>query len=288
MNNKFFSFQTIYNLFKHKINSTKIYKSASINKKFFTPLILTPFIFTKSILFSKEDKKKDSNVLDFKDIIRGEYENKIRTFSSIEKRFLIFSRVKSTEDIKMTYYQFLDSVVPFQYMKTLPEAELIEILKNNNIFENILSKVIDINSDGFISFEEFVIWSTLISLNTNTLKLKYPSGEISREDFIEYLIEFLNSFDVLKVTDKTLVDARMIKSDTNTIHRLLVEFVAKYFTDVKINIDKDIEKLIAELNLIMLLYEVIFLIFYISIFISFIEYHKKKKILLPGRNSRRL
>jgi len=208
----------------------------------------------KKIVFLQEEKK-ESEELEFKDIVRGEYENKIRTFSSIEKKFLIFSKAKTNEEPKMNYYQFLETVVPFQYMKVLKEESIFEILNKNTLFQNLLKKV-DVNNDGFINFEEFVIWALILSLQMDDLKNKFPKGKLSKEDFCEYLMKNMENLNVLKITDKAFIDARMIKSDRDTIFRTLVDFCTKCFKDTIISIDKEIENLIVDLSLIMLIYEV--------------------------------
>ena len=230
------------------------FKKKSINNKFWVPLVFTPIIFAKNVLFLEEEEK-ESDELEFKEIIRGEYENKIRTFSPIEKKFLIFSRLKSTDELKMNYFQFLDSVVPFQYMKEIKEEKLKEILMNNTLFQSLL-KEIDINNDGFINFEEFVIWSLIISVSINSLKTKFPNGTLTREQFSDYLMESLNSLHIMKVTDTTIMDARIIKSDKDKIFKTLVDFTSKCFNDNVLRIDKDVERIIVDLSLSMLIYEV--------------------------------
>ena len=280
MKNKFFSFFRFNSIFKDR------FKRKSINNKFWVPLAFSPFIFAKNVLFLKEKKEKESEELEFKEIIRGEYENKIRTFSTIEKKFLIFSKInKSNDELKVSYIQFLDSVVPFQYMKVRKEDELREILKNNNLFQSLLKKI-DINNDGFINFEEYVIWSLIMSIRKDSLKTKFPKGTLKREEFSDYLMEILNSYDLHKVTDKAMFDARIIKTDKDTIFKTLVDFTSKCFIDSVLNIDKDIERLIVDLSLSMLIYEVFYTIKFFMI--SFIEFLPKLKILYQEKLSEKL
>lgn len=249
MKDKFYSF------FKNNFLLKDRFRKKSNNSKFWVPLFFSPLMFARKVLYLKEEKEKESDELEFKDIIRGEYENKIRTFSPIEKKFLIFSKIKSTEELKMNYFQFLDSVVPFQYMKERNENELREILDNNALFKSLLKRI-DINNDGFISFEEYVVWSLIISISLNNLKTKFPNGTITREELSDYLMENLTSFDSHKVTDKAIMDARIIKTDKDTIFKTLVDFTSKCFNNNVLNIDKDIDKLITDLSLCMLIYEV--------------------------------
>jgi hypothetical protein len=256
MKKKIFSFFRFNLSFKNKVrfcrspNFTK-----GMNRAFVIPLIFSPFSLKQAVIYLEEEDKKQSDELEFKDIIRGEYENKIRLFAPIEKRFLIFSRIKNNDDLKMSYFQFLDCVVPFQYMKTLKEDKLREILEKNKLFTDIFKKI-DTNNDKFISFEEFVVWFLIISFNPNRLKEKFPGGKLMREDLSEYLFQDLKSMKILKMTDKAFVDARIIKSDQDAIFRTLVDFSSKYFKDSLLTID-DVEKLIIDMNLVMLLYEVI-------------------------------
>jgi len=240
------------------------FKKKPINNKFWVPLVFTPFILAKNVLFLEEEEK-ESEKLDFKELIRGEYENKIRTFSPIEKKFLIFSRIKSTEELKMSYFQFLESVVPFQYMKQIDEEKLKIILQNNSLFQSLLKKI-DNNNDGFINFEEYVIWSLIISININDLKTRFHKGTLTREQFSEYLMENLNSYNSFKVTDKTMMDARIIKSDKDTIFKALVDFTSKSFNENILSIEKDINKLTVDLSLSMLIYEVSLIIIKYNLF----------------------
>ena len=84
-----------------------------VNRKrtnFKFPALAFPLILIPKLAKLEDDK----NELELKDITLGEYENRIRSFASIEKRFHVFANIKSSDDIKMNYFQFLYSMVPFQ------------------------------------------------------------------------------------------------------------------------------------------------------------------------------
>ena len=93
-------------------------------------LYFIPFLLTPKILFCEEEKKEKK--LDMKVIIRGEYENRIRAFSSIEKKYTIFAAVKNFEHVRMNYFQFFDSLIPFAYSDIISNQEVIIKILNIN------------------------------------------------------------------------------------------------------------------------------------------------------------
>lgn len=230
-------------------------KTKKLNKVFIIPLLFCPFIFTKSVIYLEEEKKNESEKLSINEIIRGEYENKIRFFAALEKKFMIFAGINSVEKDQMTYFQFLHCITPFQHMKTLQLEEIEKKLLSNSLFNNILKKI-DVNNDKFISFEEFVIWNLMISLNKKELEIKFPSRKMTKEQFTNHLMENLRTYDKMRVTDKTTVDARLIKTNHETIFKVLVEFTGRYFKNNEIEIDREIQKLIIDLKLVGYIYEV--------------------------------
>jgi hypothetical protein len=205
-------------------------------------------------LAEEEEEKKESTELEMKDIVRGEYENKIRTFSSIEKRFLIFAKIKKYGDYRMNYFQFLDSLVPFQYIKTKNSEEISKILNENQNFQKVLKKI-DINNDGFINFEEFIILSVVMSTSFSEYLSTFPSGKITREELSEFLMKKISEIEALKITNKSFVDGRIIKTDYNTLYRYMVDFVSLVFKNSTVDINKDLSLFLFEVYLLMLFYE---------------------------------
>ena len=90
-------------------------------------LYLIPFLLTPKIILAGEQKE---NRLDLKIAVRGQYENKIRAFASIEKKFAVFANIKTQDNLTMSYYQFFDSLTPFAYSEidTLPEVSHIKLI----------------------------------------------------------------------------------------------------------------------------------------------------------------
>ena len=83
-------------------------------------------------LFMKEDCKDEVIVnqndknekLELKDKIRGEYENKIRAFSSIEKKFYLFAKKGENGKYEMDYVNLFQSLIPFPYTKVIGHSEV--------------------------------------------------------------------------------------------------------------------------------------------------------------------
>jgi hypothetical protein len=245
------------------------------NPKFIIPLIFSPFSLSKSIAYMEKEKEleiEESHDIKLKDSIRGEYENKIRVFASLEKRFMIFSDIKTPDKLSMSQNQFFHCILPFQYMKTIPFEKMEEKLEKNKLFVD-LYKQIDINNDKLISFEEFVIWSLFRSMDFSQLRKLYPSGKITKEQLGEYLMENLRLHSSFKITDKAVIDGRLIKTDHDTIFKALVDNLSNLFKDHTINIEKELMKFMVDLTLLPIIYEVknfihIFFIFnlYFNIF----------------------
>lgn len=243
---------TINNLKYRSSKNPKFRNSSSHNHKilFFGPLII-PF----KILRLEEEEKENFD-LEKKDIIRGEYENKIRIFSSIEKRFLIFAKINEIKkDYRMNYFQFLDSLVPFQYIKTKKYEDVEKILKEMPHFNKIMKKI-DINGDNFISFEEYIILSVIMSIPTQDYHIQYPSGKISRENLAWFLMNKISEIESLKITNKSLVDGRIVKTDYNTLYKNLVDFISLAFPDnVEVDIKKELSSFKFGVFIVLLFYE---------------------------------
>lgn len=103
------------------------------------------------------------SMLSSTEVIKGEYENKLRIFSPLEKRYIIFGKIKKLDD-KMTYIDFFDSLIPFQYMETARYEDLKNILEDNQgEFNKLFKEIVDVNNDGKISFEEYSVFCFIIS-----------------------------------------------------------------------------------------------------------------------------
>lgn len=205
----------------------------------FKALFLLPLFIVPKIAYMEEEENVQ---LTNKDIVRGEYENRIRQFSSIEKKFQIFAKIKKYGDFKMTYFQFLDSLVPFQYIKTIPLDQIEKKLSGNKFFQSTM-KFVDINGDGVISFEEYVILCSFLNIHTEEYLQKYPKGKIKREELVDFLMKKLEENQaILKITNKSRVDGRVVKTDYNTLYVNMVDFVSNVFKNTEIDINKELKK----------------------------------------------
>ena len=91
------------------------------------------------------------------EIIRGNYENKIRFFSPPEKSFEIFASVKQEDgELRMKYSDFLNAMSPFCYSPFFEGTD--EYLEKHT--PDILKKV-DADGDGSISFTEYFFFLVL-------------------------------------------------------------------------------------------------------------------------------
>jgi hypothetical protein len=234
--------QNYLNFKRPKMNNPKGFNFKLL---FFYPLIIAPKIL------KLEGENKNSDELAAKIMLRGEYENKIRIFSSIEKRFLIFAK----NDNKMSYFQFLDSLIPFQYIKTLTHEEVEKILLKKPHFSRMMEKI-DINKDNFINFEEYIILCVLMTVSFKHYLNEFPSGKASRENLVEFLMKKISEIESLKITNKSRFDGRIIKTDYNTLYRNMVDFVSLAFpNNVEVDLKKDLSGFIFDVYNLMLFYE---------------------------------
>ena len=109
----------------------------------------------------------DDNDKNLTEKIRGEYENRLRIFSPIEKRYTIFGKIKSS-DQEMNYFQFFESLIPYQGVPMENQDEFQNFLNSHTEFKEILSKV-DTNEDRKISYDEYL---TLCFLSSSKFLIK--------------------------------------------------------------------------------------------------------------------
>ena len=155
----------IFNPFTLKNNIKSILNKSSLTLKL-TTLSVIPFTFylnykKNSYLYSQEKEKLDKKSLSPQDIVKGEYENRIRVFSPIEKRYQIFGKIKTHLD-QMSIIDFFDSLLFFQGNNRYKKKVTNEFLDKQTEYCNLLSKV-DVNDDKQISIDEYFILCYLIS-----------------------------------------------------------------------------------------------------------------------------
>lgn len=75
--------------------------------KLSVPLLFTFYHFNKNVSFLEMPETSD--------IIKGIYENKIRRSSPIEKIFEVFATVKTEEGLRMSFFDLMRAICPFNY-----------------------------------------------------------------------------------------------------------------------------------------------------------------------------
>ncbi len=119
------------------------------------------------------------------DIIRGNYENKIRFFSPPEKTFEIFASEKVDDELRMSYKDFLRAMSPFCYTPFFEGAE--DYVKEHM---PAIIKIVDADNDGTISFTEFFFFLVLHQLSYKDLKrgfADFEGGKMHRDAASEFL-----------------------------------------------------------------------------------------------------
>lgn len=120
------------------------------------------------------------------DIIRGNYENKIRFFSPPEKIYEVFATERSEDgELRMSYKDFLRAMTPFCYTPFFEDTD--EYLKAH---ENRLLSIVDADRDGTISFTEFFFFLVIYQIEPLRIRRvwkKFPDGKMPLEKASETL-----------------------------------------------------------------------------------------------------
>lgn len=62
-------------------------------------------------------------------MIKGTYENKVRRSSPLEKIFEIFATVKTQQGLRMSFFDFMNAICPYNYStKDIEELKVMNML----------------------------------------------------------------------------------------------------------------------------------------------------------------
>ena len=159
------------------------------------------------LLDNNAEEKEDSN--SFFQNIKGNYEKRIRELSSPEKVFEYFAsdkRGSKVHECFMTPSDFLRSISPFSVNH--PMNEQTNQL-NEKYLQNIL-QVIDVNGDGLISFEEFLLLTGLLSIPQKHASIAFRffdedgNDELDKKEFSKFL-NFIQQSNPLHQFERTSV-----------------------------------------------------------------------------------
>ncbi|EKX50195.1 hypothetical protein GUITHDRAFT_104007 [Guillardia theta CCMP2712] len=128
----------------------------------------------------------EASILPSKTDIQQGYEERIKAFSAPEKVFQLFASVKHEGEALMTPSDFLRSLHPNLMHENAkgkkPSARAAKAARR-------LFQMVDIDSDGLVSFHEYVFFMTLISIPENRFRTMFcmfdldRSGEIDEQEF---------------------------------------------------------------------------------------------------------
>lgn len=230
-------------------------------------------------------------------IIKGEYENKIRIFSPIEKRYCIFGKIDSSEK-QMNYFDFFESLIPFQNIQNKKHDDTVSSLSSINEFNEVLNKI-DVDEDKNISFEEYLTLCfiasskyTLILAHINKFKVDLCDKEseiIESEKLKSYMSSKISSLANLKQSKKiNFLESRIVSTNEETVKKQIDLFVNKAFNNSQ-NIElKELNSLKFKLFMLLQYYEFyrikdvqndsISMQNFAKIFVSYINIYKNKMI----------
>ena len=139
--------------------------------------------------------------------------------------------------------------------------QIQEKLEKNEYFINLMNKI-DVDKDKTISFEEYLILTTITSINRTDLIRFYNKEIITIGELAKFIVDKIISNSQLKITNSKL-DSRTVKTSEKKINEVALNFIKAEFQNLQtVNIKTDFLKY--KLNLIMGLffYEVIHKIYY--------------------------
>lgn len=177
------------------------------------PFLMVAAPFAISALTKSESECEEAPR---QDRIRGQYENKIRFFSPPEKIFETFAHNKDENGkLVMSYSDFFRALTPYNYTELKDNKAYFEKFKPDVL------KVADANSDGVISFPEFIFFITILQLPIGLLAKEFAKADpkelkMNREQFSK-TCSSLRKKTILgqKQTNKTngfMPDARSIRA----------------------------------------------------------------------------
>mmetsp|Transcript_25621 Transcript_25621/g.64301 ORF Transcript_25621/g.64301 Transcript_25621/m.64301 type:complete len:486 (-) Transcript_25621:75-1532(-) len=127
-----------------------------------------------------------SEALDWRERIRGNYNNRIRSLSTPEKVFSTFASVHVNGKDFMTLDDLCAALLPFDHR---PESEIPSMKQQPPEF----FKKIDIDKNGLIDFGEYLLFVTLLGIPRTDFKVAFRmfdkdlSGFIDRAELVELL-----------------------------------------------------------------------------------------------------
>lgn len=255
------------------------------------------FLFSQLYIFKIYHKRNNINnrlsMLSNSEIIKGEYENKLRIFSPIEKRYMIFGKIKSEND-KMSKNDFFESIIPFQNIDLKSSNDTFSLLNTKEKFNKLFSNFVDTNSDNTISFEEYIIFCYLISSHLHNFEHHFPNKKFTISELNEMLMKEISPKIISMKTEKVYFDSRIVKTNKNDLEKAINLFTKNAFSD-KSNISiQDILDLKLKLFLILSYYEFfrikdeedgfISIESFIKVFASYINIYKNKQVLNKIKN----
>mmetsp|Transcript_10163 Transcript_10163/g.25471 ORF Transcript_10163/g.25471 Transcript_10163/m.25471 type:complete len:404 (-) Transcript_10163:53-1264(-) len=124
------------------------------------------------------------------------YENRLRALSAPEKVFQYFATATKNGQPMMTPQDFVRSIAPYQFPEGLQPGQTAEQFNEEEIPP--FFKHIDSNGDGLISFPEYIVFVTLLSIPTKHFKMAFQmfdldgNGNIDCAEF-QKVIEMMRS-----------------------------------------------------------------------------------------------
>ena len=198
------------------------------------PLLLAlPLAAAAYGLVRSEEEEALCNSASTADRIRGNYENKIRFFSSPEKIFETFATEKDENNqVLMTYGDMLRALTPYNYGEI---KETKEYMEKHSQRINKLLHLADADNNGTISFTEFFFFITILQLPDAIIEKdfkRFEGQKMNAEQFSQRLTYHRRQTKFgKKQAGSVVLDGRNVKASDEDFLETNKLITAKLFED---------------------------------------------------------
>mmetsp|Transcript_5348 Transcript_5348/g.12914 ORF Transcript_5348/g.12914 Transcript_5348/m.12914 type:complete len:425 (-) Transcript_5348:106-1380(-) len=161
---------------------------------------------------------KEAAPRNLKEDMKASYENRIKAFSSPEKVFQMCASVKKQGEMFMTPEDFLNSVTPSTAGDS-DDDEKREPSRHAAAASKRLFQLVDMDADGFVSFHEYIFFTTLLGIPESKFSLAFRMFDLNENGDIDQQ-EFSAMLEVLKAKNPVAAAARSdVVSASNAVKR---------------------------------------------------------------------
>lgn len=172
------------------------------------------------LLNKLEKKSSNMDALPTSEVIRGEYENKIRQESTVEKIFEIFSTKKRDFQLFLSYSDLIKSIIPFNYTEASENKveKVMSVIEKK--FETPFYKLFDIDKSEDIDLVEYLFFNIIHRMSVDDITGYFGNNinNISKLELKNYLRD-IQKKNKLYITNSFILDPRANKLTKDDIKK---------------------------------------------------------------------